>query len=62
MCGNLGHLSWLLVFCEEMISMGLDMILKHLVSSAIKDTKASVTCDSRLLINTANRSGQRMLP
>ena len=53
--------AWLSAFCKEIMSVGFDIILKHLVSSANRDNKASVTCNGRSLIKTANRSGPSML-
>ena len=45
-----------------MMSLGFDMILKHLVSSANKNTQASVTCNGKSLMNAAKRSGPSILP
>ena len=42
--------AWLRAFCKEMMSVGLDMILKHLVSSANRDSSTILERD--LLIHT----------
>ena len=46
--------AWLSAFFREMMSVWLDMILQHLVSSTIKNNKASVTYNGKPLIKATN--------